>query len=180
MVYDVTLNGSVDLDRTFLTYSSRWQNSIWFNIFRPNSWGFRMMGSNLFQLIWSKKECSRILIFQHRTLEGSVSFMFSIFSTEPLQVLPDSTEPDWFCITEERTFCSSAFLDRTLDGSVWLDRTFSVQNHRNENLLWFSISSTEPFMVCWLSDRTKNGSAVLLFFRVHQYMLNKSFIFSFP
>jgi len=35
--------------------------------------------------------------------------MFSIFSTEPLQVLPDSTEPDWFRITEERTFRSSAF-----------------------------------------------------------------------
>ncbi len=67
------------------------------------------------------------------------------------------TEPPWFTIFRQRTFCGLALQGKTIQGSVWSDRTFSVHHFWKKNVLWFSIIrqnllgsgflDTEPFVV---------------------------------
>ncbi len=68
------------------------------------------------------------------------------------------TEPPWFRIFRHQTFCGLALPVRTIQGSVWSDRTFLLHHFWRKNILWFSIIGQNLFGSEFLAN--------LLWFRI--------------
>ncbi len=65
-----------------------------------------------------------------------------------------STEPLWFRIFRQRTFCGLALSVRTMQGSVIAGRTLSVQHFWTGYILWFSIIGQNLFGSAFLDRKT--------------------------
>ncbi len=72
-------------------------------------------------------------------------FSSSFLEREHCMVQYYWTEPPWFRIFRQRTFCGLALPGRIIQGSVWSDRTFSVHHFLRKNILWFSIIGQNLF-----------------------------------